>query len=337
MEYSIKSQLKFGIEATYTQVINGLLFRSINRAPNFGHYDGADSRLYFQDASKINPLFTNVFELTNTHKGYRYNITGNATFTKNNLFSSLAYTYGVSKDVSSTVRSSPAANFEWNQAIFGNDPELSYSNYDLRHKIILINAIKIPLGKRNLLSISGIYNGRSGSPFSFVYQGDINSDGSSRNDLVYVPKDRSEIALVDISANGSIITAEQQWQQLDQYITNNSYLNERRGSYAQRNGAKTPWNHQFDLKIELSKDLLSRNRITISADIFNVLNLVNRHWGELVFVPNVVNSSVSVLKFEGVQDNIPQYSFNIPVDQKPWLVDAFNSRWRMQLGVKYDF
>ena len=91
------------------------------------------------------------------------------------------------------------------------------------------------------------------------------------------------------------------------------------------------------MKIEFGKRLFNNNRLSISMDVFNVLNLLNKNWGNLVFVPNVVNSSVSLLKFEGVEDNIPQFSFNLPSDQNPWVVDSFNSRWRMQLGIKYDF
>jgi hypothetical protein len=42
-----------------------------------------------------------------------------------------------------------------------------------------------------------IYNGKSGSPFSFVYEGDINRDGSA-NDILYIPRNQSEIKLQNI-------------------------------------------------------------------------------------------------------------------------------------------
>lgn len=332
---------KFGLEATYTKTIQGLLFKTLNRNEILSNYSGADDRVFYNtsgDNVKVNQNFTNVFLLSNTNKGFRYNISLNATRKSDHWYSYLGYSYGLSKDVSSTVRSSPAANYEWNQALFGNDPELSFSNYDLRHKVIFVQSLKYNLGKKSDFLVSLLYNGRSGSPFSFVYQGDLNRDGSSRNDLLFVPNDQSEINLIDISdADGNVITASEQWNNLDAYIKNNNYLDENRSGYVERNGAKTPWNHQLDMKIEFGRLLLKENKISISLDIFNVLNLVNKNWGNLVFVPNVVNSSVSVLKFEGVENNTPQYSFNLPSDQKPWIVDTFNSRWRIQLGVKYDF
>ncbi len=329
-----------GAEFSYTDVLQGLFFRTINRNEVFANFDGADNRIYYNtsgDDVKIDTNFTNIFVLSNTNKGFRYNFTLNGERKTDKLYSYLGYSYGLSKDVSSTVRSSPAANYEWNQALFGNAPDVSFSNYDLRHKIIAIQSLRWQHGRHELLW-SAIYNGRSGSPYSFVYQGDLNRDGSSRNDLIYIPADASEIQLVDITdAQGNTLTATEQWQRLDSYISRINYLDGRRGSYAERNGSKTPWNHQLDMKLEWAIALPKAKRVTLSADVFNVFNLVNPNWGALFFVPNVVNSSFSLLQFEGIDNNVPQFSFNIPVEQDPWIVDTFNSRWRIQLGAKVDF
>jgi len=70
--------------------------------------------------------------------------------------------------------------------------------------------------------------------------------------------------------------------------------------------------------------------------VFNVLNLVNRNWGKLVYVPNVVNSSFSLLNFRGIENNEPTYQFNI-TDNTPWVVDTENSRWKAQFGITYSF
>lgn len=341
-EAKLPNDWDINLEGTYTEVLNGLLFQSINRKNELGTFSGADNRSYFlqtgQDA-KINPNFTNVFLLTNTDKGYRYNLTASISKKIKAYQGYIGYTYGKSKDISSTVRSSPAANYEWNQSIVGNDPALSFSNFDLRHKIISTHTYGIDLGKNNNAFISFLYNGRSGSPYSFVYQGDPNRDGSSRNDLVYVPKDASEIQLIDITdANETVtVTAAEQWERLNQYIRNNSYLNSRRGNYVERNGAKTPWNHELDMKLQFEKKFKNGHGITFSLDMFNVLNFVNRDWGRLVFVPNVVNSSFSLLNFVGVENEQPQYQFNIDANEKPWVTDLQNSRWRAQFGLKYSF
>ncbi|MEL6987676.1 MAG: hypothetical protein AAGK97_07565, partial [Bacteroidota bacterium] len=330
------------LEATYTDVIKGLLFQSINRVNNTGNFSGADSRPYFLatgEAIKVNPNLTNVFLLTNTNLGYRYNLTLGLKKQAGNYNGSFAYTYGKSKDVSSTVRSSPAANFEWNQAIVGNQPNLSFSNFDLRHKFVMNHSYQFKISECSSGFISFLYNGRAGSPFSYVYQGDLNQDGSSRNDLIYVPRDASEINLIDIvdGAGNIQISADEQWQSLNQFIEKDPYLKNRRGQTAERNGPRTPWNHELDMKLEYSLQLKNQQRLSLSFDMLNVFNFINPNWGRLVFVPNVVNSSFSLLNFRGIENNEAQFQFNIPEGTDPYITDLFNSRWRGQLGLKYTF
>ncbi len=341
-EAKLPHRWTLNVEGTYTEVLNGIFFQSINRRDEIGNFEGADNRPYFLQTGqdiKINPNFTNVFLLTNTDQGYRYNVTAGVSKDIGKYNGYLGYTYGKSKDISSTVRSSPAANFEWNQAVFGNDPQLSFSNFDLRHKFVSSHSYSFDIGDSNSVFISMLYNGRSGSPYSFVYQGDPNRDGSSRNDLVYVPRDQSEINLIDITDSNGVITvsAQEQWVRLNNYIENNSYLRSRRGNYVERNGAKTPWNHELDMKLQYSRKIKNGKSLTVSFDMLNVLNFVNKDWGRLVFVPNVVNSSFSLLNFVGIENEQPQYQFNIDENEQPWVVDLQNSRWRAQLGLKYNF
>jgi hypothetical protein len=342
LNVNLPNQWKFNLEGSYTKVIEGLFFKSINRKEVFETYDGADNRRYYSlpsDEIKINPNFTNVFVLSNTNKGYRYNLSFGLDKTWGKYVGYLGYTYGKSKDVSSTVRNSPAANYEWNQAIFGNDPELAYSNFDLRHRIVSTHSYEFDLGIKSSLLGSLLYTARSGSPYSFVYQGDVNRDGSSRNDLVFVPARQSDIQLVPITdSDGNVVVSpESQWQALDAYIEANGYLRERRGTYAERNGAKTPWNHQLDMKWVYSKRLGKGQRLSVSLDMYNVFNFINKDWGRLVYVPNVLNSSFSLLRFAGVENNVPQYQFNIDSNDQPWLIDSESSRWKAQFGITYAF
>lgn len=330
------------VEATYTEVVNGIFFQSINRRDELSNFSGADNRPFFVetgDEIKINDTFTNVFLLTNTEEGYRYNLTFGLSKQAGNYSGYLGYTNGKSRDISSTVRSSPAANFEWNQAVFGNDPDLSFSNHDLRHKFVSSQSYNFDISPKSNAYVSFLYNGRAGSPFSYVYQGDLNRDGSSRNDVIFVPNDASEINLVDITdSSGRVsVSAAEQWEQLNRFIENDPYLSERRGQVAERNGARTPWNQELDMKLEYTLDLGKGKNIALSFDMLNVSNFINNEWGRLVFVPNVVNSSFSLLNFRGIEDNEPQFQFNIPEGTDPYVTDLLNSRWRGQMGVKFGF
>ncbi|CAL2089800.1 TonB-dependent receptor [Tenacibaculum sp. 190524A05c] len=337
-EAKLPQNFRFSVEATYTDVLKGIFFQSINRRQEFGNYSGADNRLFY-NGTRINDDFTNVFLLSNTNKGYRYNINFGLSKETENYAGFLGYTNGKSKDVSSTVRNSSAANFEWNQAINSHDPDVSFSNFDLRHKIVSSHSYNFDFKNNYQLQVSALYTGTSGSPYSVVYQGDVNRDGSSRNDLVYIPANQSEIQLTDITdTNGNVlVSAQEQWTRLDNFINNNDYLRENRGSYAERNGGRTPWNHQLDAKFVLNIPFINNDNLQVSFDVFNVLNLLNKNWGRLVFVPNVVNSNFNLLEFQGVQNNQPIYQFTLDENAKPWVLDVINSRWKAQLGLKYSF
>lgn len=338
----LKNGFDLTFEATYAKVMTGLLFQSINRKDSVGNFSGADNRSYFLSGGnsiKVNPIFTNIFLLTNTDQGWRYNLTVGLSKNTKIYQGYVGYTFGESKDISSTVRSSHAANFEWNQAIDGNNPDLAYSNFDLRHKIITTQFLNFALSKNQFISLGIIYNGRAGSPYSFVYEGDLNWDGSAKNDLIFIPEKQEDIRFSPIrDKNNQILVSElEQWQQLNAYIQANNYLKSNRGNYAERNGARTPWNHQLDLRLSSYRIFDSQdNQINLSLDIFNFGNLMNKNWGKQHFVPNVQNSGFGLIDFVAIESDRPVFQYKNP-EGNPWLIDPIESRWQMQLGLTYSF
>ena len=340
LDVALKNNYALSFEGTYTKTMKGLLFQSINRKEDQkSTFAGADNRPYYNttaESIKINPDFTNVFLLTNTSQGYRYNLTFGLTKSEARYNGFLGYTYGVSKDISSTNRNSHAANFEWNQSLVANDPKLTASNFDLRHKIVSYHFYDIPI-KSSTLKMGLIYNGKSGNPFSYVYEGDVNRDGSAKNDILYIPRDQSEIKLLNIVDRNNVVlvSADEQWRQLDAYINNSNYLNSHRGQYAERNAARTPWNHQVDMKFVFETKFY-KNKLQFAFDIFNVGNLLNRNWGTQVYVPNINNSGYALLDFVRIENQQPVYQFKNPKGT-PWLVDNINSKWQGQIRASYFF
>ncbi|GAA4360958.1 carboxypeptidase regulatory-like domain-containing protein [Hymenobacter saemangeumensis] len=342
LDVKLPYDMTFTAEGLYSRVLAGVLFQSINFKDNKATFAGADNRPYFTTtgaASKIDPAFTNVFVMSNTRQGFNYN----ATFSlskriPDRLDAFAGYSYGRSKDIVNGVRVSPAANYEWNQALVANSPELAYSNFDLRHKFIANVAYQFRLGEKLHFNTSLIYIARSGSPYSYVYEGDVNRDGSAKNDLLYVPRNRSEINLADITnAQGAVlVSADQQYAQLERYIAGDEYLAERRGQYAERNGARTPWTQQLDLRLSTRLPLAKAHRLEVTLDVLNLGNLLHRDWGRQYFVPNINNSGYALLDFVRIANNQPVYQFKNPAGT-PWQTDPISSRWQGQLGLRYSF
>ena len=344
VDYKTNNNWTFTLEGIYTKTIKDVLYKTLNlkdsTSPMIGSMDNRPVYLGSGDRQKISTGFTSVFLLTNTSQGYRYSISASAakpvTPTLNIRGS---YTYGVSKDVANGVRNSPQANWEFNQTILPNDPKLSNSNFDIRNRFLALVNKQFNF-KKSQTAFTFVYNAQSGSPFSFVYIGDVNRDGSANNDLVYVPVSQADANLIDVKdAMGNItLSTTEQWNNLSRYIDNDKYLSTRKGSYAERNGARTPWNQQLDCKI--SHTILinkSRQSLSFSLDIFNLSNLINRDWGKQYFVPNLLNGNYQLLTLQSTTNSTkPNYVFNNPTTTA-WQVDPLQSRAQGQLSVRYNF
>lgn len=336
------------LEGVYTKTLYDVLFKTLNLKDTVAKSpgNGGDSRnIYLKsgNAALVNPNYTSVFLVSNTTLGYRYSLSASATkkFQKGPSIM-VAYNYGLSKDVANGVRVSPQANWEWNQTIDPNNPQLSYSNFDIRHRIVSSIEFVKEWSNKHKSTISGIFVAQSGSPFTYIYNGDLNRDGSPTNDLLYVPKDQSDINLVDLKkTDGTVVTAAEQWKQLDTYISNDNYLSSKRGQYVERNGARTPWNAQLDLRLAHEYSIMVKgktHKLQITADIINVLNAINYRWCNQTFVPNTTNAGYSLITASSVSSSTGKaaFQFNNPTS-KPWQVDQIASRLQAQLGLRYSF
>lgn len=335
------------IEGIYTKTIYDIYFKTVNlkdstiELTNSGN-DHRDVYLGNGDEQRVNSDYSNVFLLTNTNKGFRSSIAVSLSKKFNERFSAMAaYTYGLSKDIMNGVRVSPQANWEWNQTIAANDPQLSFSNFDIRHRIVANVSYDLEWKERFKTVLSFFAIASSGSPFSYVYNGDLNRDYSSKNDLIYVPSTSSEINLVDFTnSQGVLVTAEEQWTQLDAYISNDEYLSSKRGQTTERNGGRTPWNAQVDMHVGQEFAFKGKNRshkFMLTLDIFNVTNLLNYKWGRQYFVPNTTNSGYSLINVKKVNaDGSAEFTFDNPTTPQ-WQIDGIASRLQMQVGLRYSF
>jgi hypothetical protein len=170
-----------------------------------------------------------------------------------------------------------------------------------------------------------------------LYNGDLNGDGGRSNDLLYVPRFQSEMKFVALSASGSLpaMTADQQWAAFNAFIESDPYLRNKRGQYTERNGAETPWENQFDVRITQDIGGLvkgTKNRLQLTFDIINVGNLLNKEWGRQYAVSNQANTLVTYTTSSG-----GGFQFRPPANGLGYGVSGFGSAWSGQFGVRYLF
>jgi hypothetical protein len=306
-------------------------------------------RTFRQDTLTFTKTFGNVMYLTNSKNGYQYNFTVQLQKTFANgfggkydkgLYAMAAYTLGRSTDVTSATSSIAFSNWSFNPTTGNpNDTKTTArSNYEQRHAIIASISQGLEMYKNWKTTVSLFYTGRSGQPFSTTYNGDVNADGATTNDLIYVPKDKNDIVLVGNSASDTR-TSDQIWVDLDNWISDDPALDKARGTIVKRNASTAPWINRVDFKLAQEIPVTEKyGKFELTMDIFNLLNLLNKDWGESLFVSNQTNST---LRFRGVRTSDNKNVFSFLAD--PSLVKGrysrsnIGSRWQMQLGVRYTF
>jgi len=131
-------------------------------------------------------------------------------------------------------------------------------------------------------TLSVFYDGHTNGNTSYVFSGDANGDTVSGNDLIYIPRDMSEMNFRTLTVSGKTYTPAEQATAFEQLIQADRYLSSHRGQYAERNAVFLPVVNRVDLS--LTQDLFHsiagrRHSGQIRLDVTNFGKLLNSNWG----------------------------------------------------------
>lgn len=291
----------------------------------------------------------NVIEMGNAKGGYNWSLTGQLTKQfRGGLNAMVAYTRTAQRNFGDgggdqlvNLWSIPQTSGN------SNIPSLSFSQNLNPDRVIASISYRKEYFQNLATSFSLFYEGSQQGRFSYTYSSDFNRDGQT-NDLIYVPKDPSEITFVAIAPGTSNYraagyTAQEQSDIFFDYIKQDKYLNSRKGQYAERNGATSPWRNQVDFRLtqEVFKNIgNTKNSFQFTADIFNLGNLLNKNWGNMNFVNN---SAILVPQNTALVNNTTKPTFKLNQAGGDILRTTFSksqtisSTYYMQFGVRYNF
>jgi hypothetical protein len=376
------------LEGSYSKDINSVYYSNLNlNESNAYSLGGVDNRqryilpsgLYssnkyyynkptsssFANNTLADPSIGTAILMSNSKKGYAYTLTGRLEKTFRNLFVSVAYTYSKAKNV---AEGGSTASSLWSaRAVSNADPNadnLAYASYYQPHRVIAYASYRFEYAKHFATSVGAIFEATVAGASSYIYNGDVNGDGNT-NDLIYIPRNASEINLVPVNGSPANIgsatldhtdtrTATQIWTQLDNYIKQDNYLQTHRGEYAKANAWTFPFYKKLDLNVTQDIYFYTKNgkgndkhTLRVSVDIINAGNLLNKYWG-LVKTPTLTSNSsgYQLLKYEGLaaDNKTPLYSFPYqdatnfaPVTNSFTNSTGIGSRWQMQVGIRYLF
>lgn len=284
-----------------------------------------------------------VIDVGNQNKNHFYNLTGMLSRRfADHWEGSAAYTYSRGWDVQSFTSSTAYSQYRYGRVWAGDqmDKTATRSSFEQRHRIVAQASYTFPTNT----TLSFIYTGSSGIPYNFVYTSDLNGDGLSYNDPIYVPTDATnsnEIQFQSYTSGGHTYTPEEQAAAFNKFIDASSCLSSQRGQIMERNVCTAPWSNILNVSVRQSLRTLNFQHVSLQLDIFNLLNLLNKDWGKV----GSTYSDVSLLTYRGLSngssstlyagDSQPIVTFNPSTTVVNY--DNLDSNYQMQLSLRYSF
>lgn len=345
------------LEVLYTRAVNSLFQQELN-IPSEPIATNAEGRQmfgasgFFGTPQRVDPNFVQVLDHLNENRDRTWVVS--LQFQKrfeDRLEFNASYSYMDAKDLTSLSSSIATSNFGFRPVSEGgnpNNPPLSTSAFEVPHRLQFSGTVNLPRSS----SVSFIFTGQSGTPYTWTVFGDANGDGfmapnafGRTNDIIYVPSGPTDFS----PRNGNPV----EFENFDRVIDAEPCLQESRGRIPERNTCRNPWRNRLDLKFQLGLDGARHgHRISLIGDVFNVLNLISDDLGRIETISFFETRTLLQDRGFDAANDRPIYSYAGPRlsdldgdgtisrdevrDQLKSISDV-TSRWRIQLGIRYDF
>ncbi len=330
-------RLRVGLNAIYSKTWNNYVYvdRNLVDEPYFRIAAEEDRGVFvpanritarglvnWQDSRKTTEV-GRVLELISPGEGDQLTWVADASVrVGNDGYVNTSYTYNTTKD--NSTYNCCVANTSTGLPVKDDPRKLnySYSDVNFRDKLVFNGATPSFKGFQLGATLIGI----GGTRYSFLVGGgtSLNGDFVLNNDLAFV-YDPNDPATPDAIKKGinDLLNNENTDKSVKDYINNSL------GKIAERNGGVNPFYTTVDLRLIKAVNTLKRQKIELSADLFNFMNLLNKEKGR-----NNNRGNTNLLNINGFNQTTRQYQYavqNISAQQ------IGGTPWRIQLGIRYTF
>jgi Carboxypeptidase regulatory-like domain len=368
IDHKLPNGFMLTLEGMYNQNINALVYNNYNLEPASNDpkvFVGPDKRPRFgasgvtaaapaaDNAIRVQDNVSNLLVMRSVSQGYNYVLTAKIEKKlSKNWGGMLAYTRQNTKDLMTGGTIASVSNVAQVNGV--NTLPLSTSDFDLPHRVIGYASYRFDYGQKSrfgggLTLTLGIEGARSGR-YSYTMAGDMNGDGITNNDLLFVPASANDIVFVSntVSTTNITYTPAEQAAAFDKFIEQDKYLSLRRGQYTERNGGLLPWLTTFDFSVvkDFNLNYGKKNTLQLRMDFLNFGNLLNKNWG----VGNRLVAAQPLVFVATGADGKPTYRLNTQTVTNPegtsstfLLRETYVNRnsisdvWVMQFGIRYIF
>jgi hypothetical protein len=243
------------------------------------------------------------------------------------------YTHGRAKDAQSFGQTTASGQWERNAVFNQSEVEVGTSDFEIRHRFQITLSKEFEFVKKWKSNVTLYYEGRSGDPYSWVYNQDLNGDGQTTNDLVAVPSGASDPRF-DFSAMSPA--------QLDAYLAfmNTSGLSKYAGGVAPKNAFRSLWVSRLDLRLSQRVPIYAPAEMELFLDFINFGAFLSEDiFGGYFLEPNQKHFGSEMFR----RNRLGGATYGADGRIRPTLApDSFvyengQSRWRVQVGARLRF
>jgi hypothetical protein len=199
--------------------------------------------------------------------------------------------------------------------------QMTYSDNQFRSKVVFYGTLPSFYG----VSVGIRYSGIGGTRYSLAVGGNVNGDFVNSNDLAFIfnAMDPAETEKYRTGIN-SVLNNPDADPGIKEYIRNSF------GKVAERNGGENGFFGLWDLRLSKKFRTFGTQNIELSADIFNVANLLNKSWGTTKTLGK--QNIYSLRSFDATTQ-----AFNYDVNPNAGVITPSGNPYQIQLGVRYSF
>ena len=310
------------VELVFSKNIQDIKYRNLNLVQTGTRFDGRP--VYGRQFS----TFSDVLLLENTDEGSAWSLAFEAKRPfRNGFFLSASYSYGEAHSIMDGTSDQAASN--WGFVYVPGDPNnapLTRSDFDPGHRFTVSGAYDFQLGRGYTATASIFYSGQSGRVYSVLFSNDVNGDGRTSNDLLYLPTSTDPLAYT----GGT-------YQDLLLFMQREECTAENIGHITERNACRSPWTNTLDGRFSVRLPV-RRVSAEVTLDILNMINLFDPKSGQNLYSSfkrlSVISGTIS-----GTPPDLTGMSLSTitgPTFTR-YFRDDLRSRWQMQLGGRIRF
>jgi hypothetical protein len=273
------------------------------------------------------------------------------TIQLNKSFSNLTltanYSHQNAKGAAEGQSSVAYSGWQFNQLTRGDifHPELGISSFQVKNRFNIAATYDFATGPFGH-SFGLYYVAQAGLPYSLLIGGDPNHDGTTNNDLLFVPAGgASGLILCPSNAKTPTPTAPcgTGITPLDSSTFSNfiasTGLDPNKSQILKRNIINQPWTRRLDFHYELALPQYRSLRLLVTTDVLNVFNLLDRNNGVENFVSFGTYKPVNYVS-QDAATNKPIYREAFTGALTPgaqYSTANIASRWQGRLGLRLNF